>query len=481
MNSPDRGWIYIPDLRSSPEVDHLSRAELFNRISHLYRNEGLPKRIITSIARFVVGTGLIPEPMTKDDVYNERVRSLWTQRAESPGTFSLSGKFSCAGAQRMLKLSQLKLGDAALVPARDDENRLRFALYGGHQIGSGDSPPKNMRDGVLIDRYDRALAYRILGRDIDGRPMQTDVPARDALFLVRRESPDAHRGVTCLAHAVNKLKTHSEIDLALAKGIKMSSYQAWAIEQQLGGAPTTGGIGPLSSRPQTVVQDPKSGTPVILEKFLGTGQIEELKPGQSLKILHDERPHPNVAAFKDEQIRDIVNGTSWPYELLWKIEKLGGANTRVVLVDAQGKCEEEQEELVEQILAPAYIMLLQEWERTGDLAPCTDPEWWMHEWVLPPRLSVDFGRDGRIYIEQWVKGHITLKTLFGSQGYRWKRERRQWFEEIAYDKKLMEEFGLTRADLPASVSVSTPAADSNSSSDSNSNPDQNNQDDSSNN
>jgi capsid protein len=453
LPSIDRGWVYIPDLRSSPELDHLSREVLYQRISHLYRNEGLPRRIINGITRLVVGTGLMPEPMTKDERYNDKVRSLWAQRAESPRTFSLSEKFSCAGAQRILKKSQLKLGDAGMVAARDEDNRLRFALYGGHQIGSGDNPPKGMKDGVLVNRYDAAEAYRLLGRDADGKPTQVDVPARDMLFLVRRDGVDWHRGATCLAHAVNKLQDRSEVDKALNKGIKMSSYLAWAIEQQANAPRGPGGLGP-GSRPQKIIEDPKSGKPVTLEKFLGSGQIEELQPGQSLKILHDQRPHPNVQAYREDQIRDIVNGTDWPFEVLWKIEALGGANTRFILVDAQAKCEEEQEELVEQVLAPAYIMLLQDWEAHGDLEPCTDPEWWNHEWVLPPRLSVDFGRDGRIYIEQWVKGHITLKTIFGAQSLRWKRETTQWLEEIAWKKREMERLQLTTADLPASAGTS---------------------------
>ncbi len=172
LNSGERGWVYIPSLSSSPEVDHLSRTVLYDRIGHLYRNEGLPRRIINGITRQVVGTGLIPEPMTRDQKYNNRISVLWSQRAEGPKTFSLSGKFSCAGAQRMLKRTQLKLGDAALVPARDAEGNLRFALYGGNQIGNGASPPKNMRDGVTVSRHDEALAYRVLGRDENNKQTQ---------------------------------------------------------------------------------------------------------------------------------------------------------------------------------------------------------------------------------------------------------------------------------------------------------------------
>lgn len=458
--SHDRGWVYVPDMRSSPEVDSYSRSELMNRIAHLTRNEGLPRRIINCITRLVVGSGIKPEPMTKDPAYNDAVRRLWEERAESPVSFSLSEKFSASAAQRVLKRSQLRLGDSAIVAARNDDGRLRFALYGGNQIGNGTprDVDKSWCDGVQTGPHSNPLAYRFLGRDRDGKETRADVPAEHVMFLAHLEEPDWTRGVTCLAHAVNKLKDRNEIRNALSKGIKMSSYQAWAIETQIGGNGGPGSLGPSGGRPQTIVEDPKTGKPVALEKMLMAGEIQSLKPGQSLKILHDQRPHPNVAAFEEEQIRDIALGTDWPFEVLWKIQALGGANTRFILVDAQSKAEEEQEEVCA-VFARVYLLLLQEWEAAGDLAPCTDTEWYLHEWVTPPRLSVDFGRDGRIYLDQWVRGHITLKTIFGSQGYRWKRETTQWLEEIAWRKAEMKRLGLEPSDLPSINGGSPPAND----------------------
>ena len=63
--------------------------------------------------------------------------------------------------------------------------------------------------------------------------------------------------------------------------------------------------------------------------------------------------------------------------------------------------------------------------------------------------------DGRIYIEQWKQGHITLKTLFGYSGDGWKRQTTQWLEELAWKKAEMQRLGLTREDLPvSSISMS---------------------------
>lgn len=470
LTSPGRKWVYVPPQgprsasASSGEVDHMSRTVLLDRISHLYRNRGKPRRIIQCITRMVIGTGLMPEPMTRDTRYNDNVRKLWLRHAESPQSFSISGKWNSSSAQRALKRAQLKTGDSALVPARDAEGRLRFMLYDGSQIGDGVGRPPGMYDGVLVDpaQDNKPLAYRFLGRDAKNRLTQTDIDAQNVLFFCSREGIGWNRGVTCLAHAVNNLRSIDEIDDAHTHGIKASAQYAWTIETEAGAAAQPGGsLGPggQTSRPQTIVEDPVTKKAIVLEKMLQSGQIEELAPGKSLKILHDQRPHPNIRDHETELIRDIALGTDYPFEILWRIDALGGANTRFVLADCQSKIAIDQEEMVEQVLAPSYILLLQDWEAAGMLPPCEDPEWWQHEWLTPARLTVDFGRDGRIYIEQWKQGHITLKTLFGYSGDGWKRQTTQWLEELAWKKVEMTRLGLTREDLPVGSSSMSMNAD----------------------
>ena len=466
----DTGFIWVPQFNAAEEVSSLSRGAITDRQAHLYRNNGRVRRVINCVTRMVTGTGLMPEPMTKDTAYNDAVKRLWAMDAESPKAFSLSGKFSCSRAQRALKRAQLKTGDSAMVAAMQDEGgaapTLYFALYDGTQIGDGAGNTVGMCDGVRVNQHDRAIAYRILGRTPEGRQTQVDVDAHAVLFYGSNDNIGGHRGVSCLAHAINDVVSLEDIQEAYGKGIRMTAYQAWVIEQQLGTPGPPGGVmGPQKGpRPGTVVADPKTGAPMMLEHFLAKGQIEELKPGQSAKILHDQRPHPNVMAWDDAMMRTVILGMDYPYEVIWKIEALGGANSRFVLADCQSKIEVDQEELVEQVLAPAYIMKLVNWEARGLLPPCQDPDWWMHEWLTPARLTVDFGRDGRIYIDQWVRGHITLKSLYGFRGEAWKRQTTQWLEEIAWKKAEMKRLGLDQNDLPA-TSVSASVAPEGSSAD----------------
>lgn len=447
----DRGYYgnyaYIRNVSSKREVDSFSRSELATRISAIYNNTGIGHRIINNIARMVCGTGLMPEPMTRDLVYNERVKQLRAERLDSPKVFSLNQKFSFGSAQRALKRAQLKEGDACMIPARDASGRIRMALYEGRQIGSGSSRDKRMHDGVMCDENDAPLSYRVLGW-VDGKLVEVDVPAAECFFFAKYERIGQMRGVTCLAHAVNKLVDRAEINAAITTGIKGSQQLAYVTETEAGSQPPKTG-GNLTPRgPGVVVQGPNG--PVKLEKiFGGGGDVLDLGPGQSLKILHDERPHPNTVNHLNDMVRDIAGGTGYSTEILWNMESLGGANTRFIMADTQSQIEEDQEEMIEQVLAPAYIRLLQDWEENGDLEPCTDPMWWMHEWLTPARLTVDFGRDGKIHIDQWHRGHITLKSLYGFKGEEWKRQTTQWLEEVAWKKEEMKRLNLVASDLPA--------------------------------
>jgi hypothetical protein len=71
----------------------------------------------------------------------------------------------------------------------------------------------------------------------------------------------------------------------------------------------------------------------------GGGEIPDLDPGQEIKLLLDDRPHPNTLGFYEYLARDISWGTDWPPEILWSIAALGSANTRYIMAEAQSLVE----------------------------------------------------------------------------------------------------------------------------------------------
>lgn len=471
--SRDRGYVYMPTLDSRKEVDQWSREELARRARFIYNSGGgLIHRCVNGVARMVCGTGLAPHPLTKNREWNQRARRLFMQRCGSPNTFDLSRKYDFFSAQRAIVRSLIRDGDCAGVIARNDAGRLRCMLYESNQIGSGLGWPRghlngNWQDGVLLDSHNGALAYRILGEDSDGKPTETDVPAENVLFVANLERIGQARGLTRFYPVLNKVLDRGEIMAALTKGIKQSANVGHVIEQEMAQAGSTvpGAPGSPILRPTSLVQMP-DGRTVTVEKFFGGGEALPLGAGQKYKLIQPANPHENVSEYLETLVRDVAHAIGCFPEALWNVSALGGANTRFVMADTQSFIEEEQELLVEKFCGPWYVAWVMDMIEAGELEYPGD-DWMLHTWLAPARLTVDFGRDGKLHLEQLKRGCITMKSLYGFRGEEWQVEVDQYLDERQYvtqgviDRKIQENGvsrSMTRDEAFPEIGKAQPAA-----------------------
>ncbi len=153
-----------------------------------------------------------------------------------------------------------------------------------------------------------------------------------------------------------------------------------------------------------------------------------------MKFNSSSHPHPNNLSLIEFLIRDIAWGVGLSPEILWNIAALGGANTRFVLADAQGWIEEQQAELVRLYNSRVWVYTIAKAMKNGRLPRCQDPEWWKHKWIRPPRLTVDFGRDGKLHLEMLKMGAINYSRLLGWQGEDFEHHTTTWLDEIAFIK-----------------------------------------------
>jgi|GEM_PF-1410435 len=464
--SKDRGYVYVPTLDTLQEIDTFSRLELMKRARFIYNSGGgLIQRGVDGVARMICGTGLFPYPLGKNKDRNQRLRRLWNARAENANTFDLSRKFSCGMAQQAIVRGKIKDGDVAPVLARDESNRLRVMFYEAHQVGAGlygaatnVDPADRWHDGVRLDAHNAPMAYRLLGNNVVGNTLQSvDVPAQNVLFCANYQRFGQVRGLTRFYPVINKVLDRGEIMYAITKGIKMREQIAYAIEQQINSQPAPqapGGRGSLAPRPTTEIDI--GGNKVTLERFLGAGQSQDLKPGQSFKIIESNHPDANVREHLENLVRDVAWALKFSPELLWNITQLGGANTRFIMADAQSQIEVEQQELVEQFLGPYFLAWQRDMIEHGEIEDADD--WELHTWLLPKRLTVDFGRDGKLHIEQAKRGMITMKSLYGYVGDDWQIEIDQYLDERKYIKDGLATRGLTYAEGFPEIGSGTTAA-----------------------
>ncbi|HEX2101897.1 MAG TPA: phage portal protein [Candidatus Synoicihabitans sp.] len=438
-----RGYVYFPELDTRREISSYTRLELLRKARFLYANHGIAKRIVNGLARMVAGTGLTPQAATLDKAWNALAEAEFAQRSESQFVFDVGGRYDFYKSQQAQLRFRYRDGDAASILTESEAGGARFAFYEGHQIGNAAIAPgldqTLWRDGVRHDRHNRALAYRFLGDN----GSFTDVPSDDVIFFCDYERAGQGRGVTVLSHAVNHLLDSAEITGYIKTGVKLANQYGYWIEyaQQTSGTSAT-----ATNRGGTQKISTPAG-PVTLDRIYGAGAIPDLPPGASLKFNASSHPHPNNLSLIEFLIRDIAWGVGLSPEVLWNIAALGGANTRFVLADTQGWIEEQQAELVRLYCSRVWIYTIAKAMKTGRLRRPTDPEWWKHSWITPPRLTVDFGRDGKLHLEQLKMGVITYSRLLGWQGQDFEAHTDKWLDEIAYVTSGLKRRNLTWADL----------------------------------
>lgn len=431
-----RGYVYFPELDTRREITAYTRTEILRRARFLYANYGSARRMINGLARMIAGTGLTYQAATTDTEWNRLAEKARERVIRSRFSYDLGGRYDGNTSQQATLRFRFRDGDCAQVLSRDPvTGAARFAFYEGHQIGTSTlyAPPMSVegwRDGVFHGPHNNALGYRIFGDAGE----YVDIDARSVLFHCDYERAGQSRGLSALSHAVNHLLDAAEITSYIKTGVKLSNRHGYWIETAAGSdspqPPTINNrVNGTGGKTQTV--QTASG-PVVLERIFGAGEIPNLGPGQSIKFNSSSNPHPNQLTLLDYLIRDVSWGLPFggvAPELLWNITALGGANTRFVMSDAQGFIDSGQQALVNDQLQPENEFILACEMEAGRLPRCKDPEWWKALWIPPPRITVDFGRDGKLYLEQVKAGALTFRRLHGWQGNDFETEQRQWLRE----------------------------------------------------
>lgn len=445
-----RGMVYFPELDTRREITAYTRLEILRRARFLDANYGIAKRIIDGIARMVAGTGLTPQATTKDTQWNALAEKAYHRATSSKFVYDLGARYNAASSQFATLRFRLRDGDCGQVLTRDPKTGIaRFAFYEGHQIGNAylptDAETKNWYDGVRVNSWNAPELYRVLGED----DTYTDIPAQSFLFQCDYKRAGQSRGLSILSHAVNNLLDVAEIGGYIKSGVKLSNRHGYWIERTPGTVAASAGAGARQGPNKQTIQT--AAGPVVLEQIYGPGAIPELNPGESIKFNSAANPHPNQLTFLDYLIRDAAWGSGYSPELLWNITALGGANTRFVLADAQGAIELGQQDLIDTKLQPEWQYVIACEIMAGRLRTCADPDWWKVAWIPPPRITVDFGRDGKLHLAQVKAGALTYKRMLGWQGLDSETELNAWLDEMKFIKDGAESRGLDSATVMANL------------------------------
>ena len=437
-----RGQVFHLSLETRDEMDSYSHQEILRKTRWMFKNLGFIKGFVRN-ASDLIGY-LMPQSLAKGDggegkEWADLAEAAFRRRTETAEVFDRAGKFNFKTAQLMLTRQALRDGDMLTVLAESKTGGAMFGFYEAHQLRTPKKVPKDQakqwQAGVRLNAEDRPWEYG-LGKDGDDAMA---VAANRCIYFGEYESSGNRRAYPPLAHAVNHSLDVAETWANVKQAIKAAALLGFVKETQPGANQTksaAGMPGALLKR-----QNPSAPGELDTAQVWGGGQIPDLAPGQTLKVLHDSRPSQNVQDFIKGLQYECAYGFGLSPEVLMDISGLTSAGVRFVL-DRASRWIELRQLALQEWCRRVWVYVLAKEMQAGRLPyPPEGVEWWAVEWTPLRDLTIDRGK-AREAVEEVKSGMGTHSGYWRSKGADWKDAARQRVAEEKFHRELCDAEGV---------------------------------------
>lgn len=411
---PDR-----PEMRLD-QKDMVGKMEfrvILNSARHVYNAYPMVKGAIDDIANHTVGNAWNPQSQSRDIVF-ARVAENW-MRQHSKIVDIRGNPYDLNLDMRVAVITLCRDGEFFINFTSNEAGYPLIQFVEAHRIGNRNFPDGPItqglytglqcRNGVAYDRVSRPIAYHYLADNIADDQW---VPAGRMYHAYDPQWFSQGRGVSPLIYGMlDWLDVHGWRDNEKMAQLMFSSVAL--IESNETGAPNP--LDPSMRLKKTgagTVADPEKKS--FFETFRA-GQTRYLKfNGANLKALENGRPGPNQANFEERVLRGAFRALGWTYEQAIDSSKQGGANVRRDVAQNQNSVTHFQglvgrpwERIVVYSIAAANALQLMIDTENGQ--PVELPVDW-YKWIpqLPQKMTVDYGRDRRVDIEELRVGSRTM-------------------------------------------------------------------------
>lgn len=400
--SRKRPIIYGAHARDSKiDLNESTRTELLKLARHMYRNIGIVKGAVDSIAAYSIGPGLRPQYRGTDGEFGQLAEAYWRDViAPAP---EVTGRMTWTDLLMALSRSIDIDGDVFVVMT--DSGKLQ--VVEAHRVCEGDD--YGTTDGVFLGKLGEPTAYLIEAND-NYRKLAADL----VIHLMEIERPDQIRGASGLSRALNHLRDLKLVTEFEKDALKVQSSIAAVITSHEGDplANTGGFFGKIQAR--------DSENDVAREEITSSANIPRLAPGEKIENLAPSRPGSSFEPFAKFLIRDIALGLNLPPEFVYDPASVGGAGMRFVVAKAQRRFEQRQRLLIDRFCNKAWRYFIARAIASGDLPEVEDYD--RVSWQTPKSLTVDAGREAMQAREDYKAGLSTLQDYFGELGLDWQEQ-----------------------------------------------------------
>jgi|GEM_PF-3399077 len=422
-----RGWWFLPSLDTSRQMPEQTRTQIARKNVWCYNNIGEIRAIIDGLAIDEVDTAIWPKAMSSSAPFNKAVTNAFHQENHDARSFDLRAVEDAYSAQFCIRRSVRLIGDlfGQLVrPFADLYGRVapRLGFLPGYQCTSEDQKDDpSLHDGIRFDRKTGAATkYRFaLPSDAPSdfmtgaeRQSYVELEAPDVLHFHDPFLPDQCRGISTLAPVTRQMFSMDDIDRAETSGQLIRSRIAYAIETI---GPDEAEIPKLPGVTDVEIITNPDGSKTVIQKFVGRdgSEVDVFTPPSNMRVKTVESNRSGAIDFRNQILaRGICHSTIYPPEWLLFIAGLGQGTVARIVQDRVQKIATffRNNQMVPQFVERWYIYWL--WQRIKSgafdkVAGGVPDDWFLHRLIFPRNLSVDKGREGRLYDDRVMRGNMS--------------------------------------------------------------------------
>ena len=433
--APGRSYVWTNLAPANREHNQGTRLEIARKAFALYNSSGCAVRAIDGPARAAVGCGLTPYPATSSNQFNNAIRLRFSQGPESDARFfDAARQINYHEACDLLLRGADIQGDMFWQKLRASDNTARVRLIEGIYVGNAQKvgaafDEDQWTDGARLDPIGGVSQWRVL--TAPGSDQFTDVPADQLMQFKRTRRVGGVRGVSALAIVANNIHDLEDIVADVKHGYKIGAKYPFAFYSERG----AGVLGVLdSSTNSTTGEETRT-----LQQRASAG-ILTLRPGEKVEHLPNTIPGETFSPVTNEIRRQIAEGVGAPYNILYNLAEIGGANNRWALVEYQFLLDEKQWQLISQFCRPWYQDWLWHEIEAGYFDGITIPDdWYAVTFGTPAKPTVDAGRDGALLLKQIEAGFVPEDYAHGLFGRDPAEMDRLAFERAMRRRQLMRD------------------------------------------
>jgi len=298
------------------------------------------------------------------------------------------------------------------------------------------------RNGVAYNRYSRAVAYHYLG---DSPELDEWIPAGRLIHVFDPEWFSQGRGISPLVYCVLDLLDVDDWRTNELTAQRMLSAIG-LIEHNEDAGPDTlqdrmrraAGKAPEPNKPKRFIENFQSG----MTRFFKIN-------GGNIKALETSRPSANQANFEERIMRGCFRSLGWSYEQAINSKGQTGANVRRDLAQNQKTVEHWQGVLKGCPWVRCVVYALAAADANDALVDDQGKvelpnDWYLWRPQLPPRMTVDYGRDRRADLEELRTGARTMIQDIRDRGGDERTHIRDQIKFYQIKKAEAESAGITR-------------------------------------